>query len=129
LFFIDTTFILGLILKKDQWHNNSLELSTKVKKSDRCISNIILLETLNGLVGIMNGKEIENMYHLLKDNYNVYTVNDKIQDKAIDICKKYNGSLGYADCTSIAIMEELNIHEIVSFDTHFDNKEGIIRIH
>ena len=129
MFFIDTTFILGLILKKDQWHDDSLKLATKVKKSNRCISNMILLETLNGLAGIVNGKEIENMYHLLKDNYNVYMVNEKIQDKAIDICKKYNGSLGYADCTSIAIMEELHIHEIVSFDTHFDNKEGIIRIH
>lgn len=72
MFFIDTTFILGLILKKDQWHDDSVKLSTKVKKSDRCISNIILLETLNGLAGIMNGKEIKNMYYLLKDNYNVY---------------------------------------------------------
>ncbi|KZX14791.1 hypothetical protein MBCUT_19190 [Methanobrevibacter cuticularis] len=57
----------------------------------------------------MNGKEIENMYYLLKDNYNVYVIDDEIQDKAIDICKKYNGSLGYADCTSIAIMEKLGM--------------------
>ena len=55
-------------------------------------------------------------------------VDKPLQEEAIKISKKYNGTLGYADCTSIAIMEKLHIHEIVSFDTHFDNKEKIIRI-
>jgi predicted nucleic acid-binding protein len=27
------------------------------------------------------------------------------------------------------LMEQLGIEKIVSFDEHFDNKEGIIRIH
>jgi len=128
LLFIDTTFILGLTVENDQWHDDALKLFPKVEKSKRYISNIILTETLNGLVGIMDGKEIENMYYLLNKNYNVYILDKPIQEEAINISKKYNGSLGYADCTSIAIMEELHIHEIVSFDTHFDNKEGIIRI-
>lgn len=129
MFFIDTTFILGLTVENDQWHENALKLFPKVEKSKRWISNIILTETLNGLVDIMNGKEIENMYHLLNKNYNIYMVDEPIQEEAIKISKKYNGTIGYADCTSIAIMEELQIHEIVSFDTHFDNKEKIIRIY
>jgi len=29
----------------------------------------------------------------------------------------------------MALMRELGIKEIVSFDEHFDNKEGITRIH
>lgn len=129
LLFIDTTFILGLTIKNDQWHEDALKLVPKVEKSKRYISNIILTETLNGLVNIMDGKEIENMYHLLNKNYTVYMVNKPLQEEAIKISKKYNGSLGYADCTSIAIMKELQIHEIVSFDKHFDNKEGITRIY
>jgi len=128
LFFIDTTFILGLTVENDQWHNKALKLFPKVEKSERWISNIILTETLNGLVDIMDGKEMENMYHLLNKNYNVYMVDKPLQEDAIKISKKYNGTLGFADCTSIAIMEKLQIHEIVSFDTHFDNKERIIRI-
>ena len=75
----------------------------------------------------MDGKEIENIYHFLNKNYNVY-MSTKLYKQTIKISKKYNGSLGYADCTSIAIMEELQINEIVSFDSHFDNKEKIIRI-
>ncbi|KZX12772.1 hypothetical protein MBCUR_09140 [Methanobrevibacter curvatus] len=62
---------------------------------------------------------------MLNNNYNVYIVDKEIQDKSITICKKYDGSLGYADCTSIAVMEELGIHEIVSFDEHFDNENSI----
>jgi len=33
------------------------------------------------------------------------------------------------DCVYMALMKELGIKEIVSFDEHFDNKEGIKRIH
>ncbi|WP_281190535.1 PIN domain-containing protein [Methanobrevibacter curvatus] len=68
---------------------------------------------------------MEKTYNLLNNNYNVYIVDKEIQDKSITICKKYDGSLGYADCTSIAVMEELGIHEIVSFDEHFDNENSI----
>lgn len=129
MLFIDTSFIIGLTVNNDQWHDEALNLFPKVEKSKRYISNVIILETLNGLVDIMDGKEIEKMYHLLNNNYNVYMVDKEIQNKAINICKKYDGYLGYADCTSIAVMEELDIHEIVSFDEHFENKDSIVRIH
>ncbi|GAA5818641.1 MAG: type II toxin-antitoxin system VapC family toxin [Methanobrevibacter sp. CfCl-M3] len=129
MIFVDTTFILGLAIDNDQWHDNAIKLISKVEKSKRWISNIILTETLNGLTGIMDGKEIENMYNLMGNNYNIYIVDETLQKKAIKITKQYNGMLGYADCTCIAIMEELGIHEIISFDEHFDNKKGIIRIY
>ena len=62
LVFHRQTFILGLTVENDQWHNEALKLFPKVETSIRWISNIILTETLNGLVDIMDGKEIENMY-------------------------------------------------------------------
>ena len=33
------------------------------------------------------------------------------------------------DTLLIETMKELNIHEIISFGTDFDNKEGVVRIH
>jgi predicted nucleic acid-binding protein len=42
--------------------------------------------------------------------------------------KKNNERMPLFDCIYIALMEELGIKEIVSFDEHFDNKEKIIRI-
>jgi predicted nucleic acid-binding protein len=70
LLFIDTSFILGLSVNNDQWYDDALNLFPKVEKSKRYISNVIILETLNGLVGIMDGKEIEKMYNLLNNHYN-----------------------------------------------------------
>ena len=128
MFFIDTTFLLGINYEKDHWHKNAQKLIPKIENQIVWISNIILIETLNGLSDYMNGKQLENMYQLLNENYNIYMVDKHLQDKAIKISKKYNGTLGYADCTTISIMEELGINEIISFDEHFDHKDGIIRI-
>jgi len=128
MLFIDTSFIVGLAINKDQWHKNSLKLAPKVENSEKYISNIILIESLNILTKFMNGKELEYMYYLIKNNYNVYMVDEALQEKAIKITKQYDGTLGFADSTCLAIMKELGIHQIVSFDKHFDNKEGIIRI-
>jgi len=41
----------------------------------------------------------------------------------------YPNRLPFADCLFIVLMKDLGIKEIVSFDEHFDNKQGIIRIH
>ncbi|MDR0911439.1 MAG: PIN domain-containing protein [Methanobrevibacter sp.] len=128
MIFVDSTFLIGLVNKKDQWHKDSKRLAPMVKKSERWISNIVMIETLNGLSKLLDGKQVEIVYNSLNNDYNFYMVDKNIQDKAIQLCKKYNNNVGYADTTHMVIMEELGINEIVSFDTHFDNKEGIIRI-
>ncbi|MBE6493949.1 MAG: twitching motility protein PilT [Methanosphaera stadtmanae] len=42
---------------------------------------------------------------------------------------KYNGSTSFVDCYAAYIMNKLDITEIYSFDSDFDNMEGIVRIH
>jgi len=37
--------------------------------------------------------------------------------------------LPFFDCLYIELMGQLGIEKIATFDTHFDNKEGIVRIH
>ena len=126
MFFIDTTFLLRISYEKDHWHDNAQKLIPKIKNQIVWISNIILIETLNGLSDFLNGKQLENMYQFLNENYNIYRVDKQLQDKAIKISEKYNGALGFAECIPIAIMEEIDMNEIISFNKHFDNKDGII---
>ena len=42
---------------------------------------------------------------------------------------KYDGSLSLVDTLLLETIKELEIHEIISFDTDFDNKDGVIRVH
>ena len=46
----------------------------------------------------------------------------------MEILVKYN-NLSLADSVTIQLMNDLNIYEIVSFDSDFDNKERIIKIY
>ncbi|MCL2114778.1 MAG: PIN domain-containing protein [Methanobrevibacter sp.] len=101
----------------------------KVKHAEKVISNVVIAETLNGLTGLFNGKQIKELYKILINTHRVYNETREIYENAIRISVKYDGTIGYSDCTIMAIMEKLKIHEIVSFDEDFDNKKGIVRIH
>ena len=129
MIFIDTSYLLAIVNDKDQWHNKAINLTPKIKKSEKIISNIIITETLNGLTGLFNGKQIRQFYEILTNTHSVYNETKEIYKQAITIAEKYDGTIGYADCTSIAIMNKLKIYEIISFDEDFDNKEKIVRIH
>ncbi|MDR0911134.1 MAG: hypothetical protein LBM96_00860 [Methanobrevibacter sp.] len=37
--------------------------------------------------------------------------------------------MSFFDCMYIYLMQKKGINEIASFDKHFDNKDGVIRIH
>jgi predicted nucleic acid-binding protein len=42
---------------------------------------------------------------------------------------KYNGSASFADCYAAYVMNKLNITKIYSFDSDFDNMDGLVRIY
>jgi predicted nucleic acid-binding protein len=46
-----------------------------------------------------------------------------------DVFLKYDGTLSLADASSIVIMNNMKISEIVSFDSDFDKVDNINRIH
>ncbi len=129
MIFIDTSYLIAVVNNKDQWYNKAINLSPRIEKSEKIISNIIITETLNGLTGLFDGKQIRKLYEILINTHHVYNETKEIYENAIKISEKYDGTIGYSDCTTIAIMNKLKIHEIISFDSDFDNKEKIIRIH
>ena len=67
-------------------------------------------------------KSISNELTVLKDHF--------YHDEAFKVMKHYYPDrLPFADCLYIALMKKLEIEKIISFDKHFNNIEGIERIH
>lgn len=128
MIFLDATFLLGLILEKDETHKRAIELIPTIDKKQKITSNIMTVETLNLLRKRLKKNLLADVYKNILITSNVFDEHRGIYDRAVEISQKYKGKIGYADCTTIAIMEELNIYEIASFDDHFDNKEKIVRI-
>jgi predicted nucleic acid-binding protein len=127
LIFVDTSFIIGLINTKDQWHNKAMKIAQKIEKEKKVVSNVIIIEVLNGLGKFDEGRLGEKIYRVIKDNFVIYEENRQIYDAALKTHLKYKGKIGYADCIIIEVMKDLEINNIISFDSHFDGKEGIVK--
>ena len=127
MIFIDTNYIVGLFVKNDQWHEKAKEKEHYTHNKEKIITNLILSETLtliNKKIGV-NATRI--VYNYIMDNFSIFRPNQEIYDKAMNILVKYH-NLSFADSVTIQLMKKLKIHEIISFDEDFENKEGIVKI-
>ena len=128
LIFLDTSFIIALVNNSDGRHIEAVELAKKIETEDKVISHVIIIEVLNSLRKFKKGKLNQQVYRIIKDNFKIHEESINLYDDALKIQLKYHGKLGFADCIIIETMKRLNINQIASFDTHFDGKEGIIRV-
>lgn len=49
MLFLDTTYIVGLIIDNDDYHNQSVKLQPYLKDEFKIINNTVLNEVLNSL--------------------------------------------------------------------------------
>ena len=128
MIFIDATYIIALIVESDQWHDDAIKLMKTVSKSDKVITQAMIIETINLIGKCRGGKVGKTIYEYIQDNYTIYN-KPNLLDQAINEFLKYDGTLSLADSTAIITMQDLKIHEIASFDTDFDKVDKIVRIH
>jgi len=129
LIFIDSSYLIALLNDRDQYHKKAVNIESKIRKRKKIISQVILTETLNSL-SVFGGKTGKKIYNLINETHTIkYCSNKDFYDKVIEIFIKYDGTIGFSDCTSISIMKENNIVEIASFDSDFDKVDEIHRIH
>jgi len=86
-----------------------------------------IAETITVLKKKIPTKDIIKIYEILQ---NFTTAEDAhLFDKAFEQFIKYDGNISFFDSVYIVIMQEFDIYKIASFDTDFDNKDRIVRIH
>ena len=97
-YFLDTNFIIGLILSNDDLHMKSVELNDKydLENQDCYVSNHVLDEIIT-IIGQYEGSNLAyNTYLMIKDNFtilnecNIPTFNSKVMttylEKNINDC-------------------------------------------
>jgi predicted nucleic acid-binding protein len=127
LIFIDSSYIIALIVESDQWHDDALRLMDVVSKSEKIITHAMIIETINLIGKCMGGKIGEKIFNYICDNYRIYEKTDLLSRSMIEFLK-YDGKISLADSTALITMQDFKIHEIVSFDKDFDGKNGVVRI-
>ena len=134
-YFLDSSFILALIIKTDENYEKALEL-IDLFNEDCYINQNVLNEVLT-LVGrkidISAAKEV---YYTLIDNFillNEYSIGE-YNGNNFAIFEKYAGinskktKVSFTDSSIILTMKEFGIKNLVSFDKEFKRVEGITLI-
>jgi len=129
LIFIDASFFIASIIKKDQWHNRVREILPEIIDDKKITSVLVLSEavTLAGSLG--GGKKGTLLYNYIVDNHEIIYINKDLSLKAMETFLQYDAGLSFADAVSLEIMQLVGADTIVSFDSDFDKVKGIRRIH
>ena len=127
MIFIDSSYLIALIVEKDQWHDDAIKLLEKIKSEDKIITEAMIIESLN-LIGSCHGGKVGYLtFKYIKDNFTIFK-SETLLEESLRYYLKFDGTLSLADCTAIHTMKENKIYEILSFDDDFDKVEGIVRV-
>jgi len=126
--FIDTSYIVGLLSIKDQWHEKAMELIPKIDKKELITCMSVMNETIT-LINKKIGVEASKTAHqIILDNFTIITEDMELYNDSMKILIKYH-KLSLTDSIIINLMKRNNIYEVVSFDEDFDRVDGIMRIY
>jgi predicted nucleic acid-binding protein len=128
MIFLDASFLVAFFIENDDWHQDAINILPKIDKKEKVISKLVIAETITTLTSKIDTKSIREIYNNINENFTVINDIDYF-DEAMKIFIHYDATLSFFDSMYIKIMEKKNIHEIASFDKHFDNKDKIIRVH
>ncbi|KZX11942.1 type II toxin-antitoxin system VapC family toxin [Methanobrevibacter filiformis] len=131
MIFFDANFIISLYIKKHKYHHRAVEMWNDIKedKEERIISNLIIPEVITVLnVKLKQDKDILNkVFYAMLTDFTIVNDLDSYYNGFLNVLKHKN-RLPLFDGVYMAIMEDLEIKKIASFDKHFDDIKGISRI-
>ncbi len=132
--FVDTGAWAALNNKRDRLHSDAAAENKKLL-DERCFyitSDYVLDETYTLLLydtghkrAVEFGKEIRFLHK--KKKIGIVNVTEILLENAWNLFVKYSDKeFSFTDCTSFAIMDQMNIKEVFSFDRHFE-QYGFVR--
>lgn len=128
MIFLDTTYIIGLLIKKDSYHNISKNIESLIVDEKKVINITVLQEVLNSLNKINYPGDVSNLVEALFSLDKMEYLSENDYEECLELFKYYDKSINFSDCTILQTMQKNNISNIVSFDSDFDKIKGINRI-
>ncbi len=120
--FVDSCFIIALVLKRDSLHKRAVDLTERGILDNECyISDLIFNEVIT-IVGNKENNEIaKTTYYYMKDNFKIINEFDipNFKDKTMETYLKYNTKLSFTDSAILEIIKEYNLDKLVSFDEYY----------
>ncbi|MBR3139779.1 MAG: type II toxin-antitoxin system VapC family toxin [Methanobrevibacter sp.] len=128
MIFLDSTYLIGVILKKDTYTEKALQLKPILKNERKLINNTVFTEVLNSLTATNSNYNVNELTELLLSYEIDFLDQDDYKEAAVSF-KYYNHTINFSDCTILQTMIKNGVTTIVSFDSDFDKIKGIHRIY
>ncbi len=129
MLFIDTCYLLSLINVMENNHEKAVQLLGYIDEEETLINSTVLLEMLNRLKKKRYEKYRDTIIDLIYNMDNIHYLTTEDYNKSLNICKDYDFSINFSDCTILESMKQFNVAHIVSFDSDFDKANNIKRIY
>ncbi len=126
MIFLDSSYLIALMLKQDRNYKKASDLKTTIFNERIIINNTVLSEVLNSF-NKYNSLNLEhNVNNMFKFDIDYLTEDD--YKKALTYYRYYNTAINFSDCTILVTMNKYNTDKIVNFDSDFNKIKGIINI-
>ena len=126
MIFLETSFLVGFFLKKDEHHKRALEMMETMKNKEKIISEMVIYETLTVLrKAKQNNEQVARAYKSLTK---LDVLEDKIYYNDSLNYTLHKNSIGFFDNLTYVVMKNNEIKSIASFDPDFDIFKDIERI-
>jgi len=125
-YFIDTSFLVAFLYKKDQDHQKATDIFKQTIVTDSRIVQIttdyVLDETLTTLkvrAGCQVAAEFSKM--ILQSDLSIAYITPQIFRQALDYFAKHQDKdYSFTDCVSFIVIENYKIQNVFTFDRHFE---------
>jgi len=130
-YFLDTSYLAALTHKRDQYHEQAVNVSKALKKPVRLITtSAVLMEFGNILSRLHLRCKAFNYIHLLKNDRNteIVFISEELFASGLAMFGKYHDKeWGLVDCLSFLVMREMKITHALISDEHFE-QAGFIKL-
>lgn len=125
--FLDSSFLIALINKKDSLHNKALEYVELIENNECYISNLVINEVVTIIGNKINLEVAISSFELITSVFNVINEYDikNFNYNTMRIYETYNTKLSFTDSSIILLMNKLNISDLICFDKEFKKVENI----
>ena len=119
---IDTVYILALINKRDQYHEQASQLVSKYKGYPMVVTDAVLLEVGNALARSHRLEAVEAIEQLLTaDDIEVVHLTPQLFEQAFTLYRTYQDKTwSLVNCISFTVMSQAGVTAALTLDRHFE---------
>jgi len=120
--FVDTSAFVALNVSTDSQYDKAVDLVDRFreKQPKYITSNYIIAEAITIISQKASHQRAIRFYEEDLNNILIIRISPETEIEAFETFKKLTSkNVSFVDCTSFALMREMNIKKAFSFDTHF----------